>query len=225
MTYRTDSYGIQYILYTIFQLNSSLPATASEICWQNQLLVFWFGVKALGDETRGSCSTLAKNSSKPIGGGVLEGWKMYRELLLEQSRHCHVVVAVTRNFDYQRIFPGWCCFGGWRILLALHLQFAFLSLDVNLMDHNTTEPFVGCVTSLHEVVLRFFSSAYRALSTLTEFANYRHSQELQTSVLCKFVPRLKRGEDGVQAHLTGEIDGTGRTEIFFDMKHYPPTPA
>jgi hypothetical protein len=25
-----------------------------------------------------------------------------------------------------------------------------------LMDHNTTEPFVGCVTSLHEVVLRFF---------------------------------------------------------------------
>lgn len=25
----------------------------------------------LGDETRGSCSTLAKNSSKPIGGGVL----------------------------------------------------------------------------------------------------------------------------------------------------------
>lgn len=105
MTYHTDSYGIRYILYTIFQLNSSLPATASEICWQNQLLVFWFGVKALGDETRGSCSTLAKNSSKPIGGGVLEGWKMYRELLLEQYRHCHVVVAVTRNFDYQRIFP------------------------------------------------------------------------------------------------------------------------
>ena len=89
-----------------FPVEFIFAATPSEICWQNQLLVCWFGVEALGDETRGSCSTLAKNSSKPIGGGVLEGWKMYRELLLEQSRHCHVVVAVTRNFDYQRIFPG-----------------------------------------------------------------------------------------------------------------------
>ena len=105
MTYHTDSWHTVHLVYH-FQLNSSLPATPSEICWQNQLLVCWFGVEALGDETRGSCSTLAKNSSKPIGGGVLEGWKMYRELLLEQSRHCHVVVAVTRNFDYQRIFPG-----------------------------------------------------------------------------------------------------------------------
>ena len=43
----------------------------------------------------------------------------------------------------------------------------------------------------------------------------RHSQELQTRVLCKFVPRLKRGEDGAQAHLSGEIGTWDRNKNIF----------
>ena len=68
-----------------------------------------------------------------------------------------------------------------------------------------------------------FSSAYLALSTLTAFGNpnHSHSKELQTSVLCKLVPRLKRGEDGAQAHLTGQIDGSKKNKDILMRRPLP----